>query len=267
MIEDLEGSPTLLTAKTLDLPKVTEFTVQEAAETSISLTWTAVSGASTYLLTWRSSSASDLSLELLTAAARSYRVTGLNSKETYLFSIRPVFGETEGPETTLIGHTVGPQRDSSVPVSPVTSAKEATMRSPSTAFSNARTTSLPLGTNATLKPTSETLLLTTVVSAPLTTLPGPICGKFKADIAFLVDESSSIGQSNFNKVKDFLFRIISYFPKIGPEGTQVAVAQYSEEPRAAFHFHQHKDRNSVLKAIKGLRYAGGNTKTGVYMYV
>lgn len=51
-------------------------------------------------------------------------------------------------------------------------------------------------------------------------LPSAVCGKFKADIGFLVDESSSIGQSNFNKVKDFLFRIISYFPKIGPEGTQ-----------------------------------------------
>jgi len=51
-------------------------------------------------------------------------------------------------------------------------------------------------------------------------LPSAVCGKSKADIGFLVDESSSIGQSNFNKVKDFLFRIVSYFPKIGPEGTQ-----------------------------------------------
>ncbi|KAM8820166.1 uncharacterized protein ACNFOS_001765 [Eudromia elegans] len=262
VIEGREGSPVFLTTKTLDLPKVGEFAVQEAAESSVLLTWTAVSGASAYLLTWRLSSGSDLSLELLTAASGSYRVTGLHSKETYLFSIRPVFGETEGQETTLIGHTEEPHRYSSVPVSPVTSAKEPTMRSPSTAFSSARTTSLPLSTNATLKPTPETLLSTTVVSTPLTTQPGPICGKLKADIAFLVDESSSIGQSNFNKVKDFLFRIISYFPKIGPEGIQVALAQYSEEPRAAFHFHQHKDRNSVLRAVKGLHYAGGNTKTG-----
>lgn len=51
-------------------------------------------------------------------------------------------------------------------------------------------------------------------------LPSAVCGKLKADVGFLVDESSSMGQSNFNKVKDFLFRIVSYFPKIGPEGTQ-----------------------------------------------
>ncbi|KAM6089735.1 uncharacterized protein LJ206_004050 [Theristicus caerulescens] len=262
MIGGREGSPTLLTAKTLDLPKVTEFTVQEAAETSVLLTWTTVPGASTYLLTWRLSSASDLSQELLSAASRSYRVTGLSAKEMYLFSIRPVFGGTEGPETTLLGQTVGPHRDLPAPVAPVTSAKLDTMTSPSISPSNVGTTPLPLATTTKLPPPPETPLSTTVVSALLTTPLGPICGKFKADIGFLVDESSSIGQSNFNKMKDFLFRIISYFPKIGPEGTQVAVAQYSEEPRAAFHFNQHQDRNRALKAVKGLRYAGGNTKTG-----
>ncbi|XP_076202088.1 uncharacterized protein LOC143163974 [Aptenodytes patagonicus] len=262
MIGGREGSPTLLTAKTLDFPKVTEFTMQEATETSVLLTWTAVPGVSMYLLTWRLSSASHLSQELLSAASRSYRVTGLSTKEMYLFSIRPVFGGTEGPETTLFGQTVGPDRDSPAPIAPVTSAKWDMTRSPSISPSNVGTTLLPLATTTKLPPTLETPLSTTVVSALLTTLPGPICGKFKADIGFLVDESSSIGQSNFNKVKDFLFRIISYFPKIGPEGTQVAVAQYSEEPRAAFHFNQHQDRNSALKAVKGLRYAGGNTKTG-----
>ncbi|NXX95257.1 CO7A1 protein, partial [Centropus bengalensis] len=220
MIGGRKGNSTLLTAKTLDLPKVTEFMVQEAAETSVLLTWMTVPGASKYLLTWGLSSgnsmlvssiftASDVSQAMLPGASRSYRVTGLISKEMYSFSIRPVFGDMQGPETTFLGQTV--------------------------------------------------------------------CGKFKADIGFLVDESSSIGQSNFNKLKDFIFRIISYFPKIGPEGTQarfsilfsediflpnVAVVQYSEEPRVAFYFNQHRDRKSVLKAIKELRYAGGNTKTG-----
>lgn len=41
---------------TVDLPKVTEFTLQEAAETSVLLTWAAVPGVSTYILTWRLSS-------------------------------------------------------------------------------------------------------------------------------------------------------------------------------------------------------------------
>lgn len=50
-------------------------------------------------------------------------------------------------------------------------------------------------------------------------LPG--CGKSKSDIVFLVDESSSIGANNFNKMKDFIFRVVTYFPVIGPQATQV----------------------------------------------
>lgn len=48
-----------------------------------------------------------------------------------------------------------------------------------------------------------------------------VCGKSKADIVFLVDESSSIGPNNFNKMKDFIFRVATYFPVVGPEATQV----------------------------------------------
>lgn len=50
-----------------------------------------------------------------------------------------------------------------------------------------------------------------------------VCGKAKADIVFLVDESSSIGANNFNKIKDFIFRVTTYFPTIGPQDTQVSV--------------------------------------------
>lgn len=48
-----------------------------------------------------------------------------------------------------------------------------------------------------------------------------VCGQGKADIVFLVDESSSIGPNNFVKIKDFIFRVATYFPAIGPEATQV----------------------------------------------
>uniref|UniRef100_A0A8C3NGP3 Uncharacterized protein n=1 Tax=Geospiza parvula TaxID=87175 RepID=A0A8C3NGP3_GEOPR len=203
-----EGNPTVLTAKTLDLPKVTEFTVQEAADSSVLLSWNSVPGASLYSLTWGLSSA----------------------------------GAPREP-----------------PTAPAAPAPWDTRKSPPGSPSSVGTSPLPVPTSTKLP---EPPVWTSTVSAPLTTLPGPICGKLKADVGFLVDESSSIGQSNFNKVKDFLFRIVSFFPKIGPEGTQVAVAQYSEEPRAAFHFSQHRDRNGALGAIRGLSYTGGNTKTG-----
>ncbi|CAM4481589.1 unnamed protein product [Lepidochelys olivacea] len=262
MIQKREGSPVLLSAKTLGYPKVTQFAVQESTESSILLSWTGVPGASAYLLTWRLASASDLSTELLGAASRSYRVADLKPRGMYSFSIRPLFGETEGPEVALTERIVGSRGNPSTPAPTVTSLPPATTRAWSGGSSNARATPLPSATTMTLRMTPATTVVTTKASPPLTTLSGPICGKFKADIAFLVDESSSIGQSNFNKVKEFLYRIVSYFPRIGPEGTQIAVAQYSEEPRTEFHFNQHKDRNGALRALKELQYTGGNTKTG-----
>lgn len=51
-----------------------------------------------------------------------------------------------------------------------------------------------------------------------------VCGKTKADIVFLVDESSSIGANNFIKMKEFIFRVVTYFPVIGPQGTQVSLS-------------------------------------------
>lgn len=39
-----------------------------------------------------------------------------------------------------------------------------------------------------------------------------------------MDESSSIGANNFIKMKDFIFRVATYFPVIGPQATQVRVS-------------------------------------------
>ncbi|XP_027761468.1 collagen alpha-1(VII) chain-like [Empidonax traillii] len=257
MVRGQEGPPVVLTARTLDFPKISEFTVQEATATTVLLSWGAVPGASTYKLTWQLTSAPAVSQEVLPAASSSFRVSGLSAGRTYQFSIKPIFGDVEGPETTLLGQTVAPPGES--PSAPTGLAMRRTLPTPP---SSVGVTPLPVGTTTKPPPSPEVPSATSAVSPPPTTPPGPVCGKLRADIAFLVDESSSIGQSNFNKVKDFLFRIVSYFPKIGPEGTQVAVAQFSEEPRAVFHFHQHRDRNGALRAIRGLSYSGGNTRTG-----
>ncbi|XP_074863787.1 uncharacterized protein LOC142020062 [Carettochelys insculpta] len=257
VIQEREESPMVLSAKTLGLPKVTQFAVQQSTDGSVLLSWTGVHEASAYVLTWRLASAANVSTELLGSASRSYRVTALKPGEAYLFSIRPLFGELEGPEAVLTERIVGSQGSPSTPVPTVTSLQSAALRPLSMGPSSSSASALPSATTTTLVTPA-----TPAATPPWSTLPEPMCGKFKADIAFLVDESSSIGQSNFNKVKDFLFRIVSYFPRIGPEGTQVAVAQYSEEPRAEFHFNQYKDRNGVLNALKELQYTGGDTKTG-----
>ncbi|KAM4676075.1 uncharacterized protein O3C94_008724 [Discoglossus pictus] len=233
IIGNREGSPVLITAKTLDLPKVEKFEVKETSGDSALLSWTGVTGASSYILSWRLASDPEPSVEQLSASYRSFRITGLIYGKTYSFTIKPLFGEMEGPEKTITQAIIGPNKN------PIT------------------TTTKPLTST-----TPESPIITTGSRAALTTLSEPVCSKSKSDIVFLVDESSSIGPSNFVKVKDFLYRIVSYFPKIGPQGTQIAIALFSEEPRTEFHLNEYKDRSSALKAIKAMHYYGGNTKTG-----
>lgn len=69
-----------------------------------------------------------------------------------------------------------------------------------------------------------------------------VCGKTKADIVFLVDESSSIGANNFMKMKDFIYRVTTYFPAIGPQYTQVSLKV--KKLSLLFHF------DAVLMPIK-----------------
>ncbi|XP_063998819.1 collagen alpha-1(VII) chain-like [Pogoniulus pusillus] len=260
-----QGPGVTASARTLPLGYVPNFKVVSFTSTSLSLTWSPMAAATRFKVTWspvRAGKGKQLAkTQYLGSRVLAYQIEPLLPNTLYQVSIQAVFSKTEGPEVTLTHHTAGPHRE--LPATPVTSAELGMMRSPSISPSSVQTTLLPPATTTALPPSPETSLLTTAASTlPSTTLPGPICGKLKADVGFLVDESSSIGQSNFNKVKDFLFWVVSYFPKIGPEGTQVAVAQYSEDPRAAFYFNQYRDRSSALRAIKGLSYAGGNTKTG-----
>ncbi|XP_009881324.1 PREDICTED: collagen alpha-1(XIV) chain-like [Charadrius vociferus] len=244
----VEGPGITTSARTSPLGYVSNFKVMSYTSTSLSLVWSATAAATKFKVTWSPVGADKekqvAKTQYLGSRVLAYRIDHLLPNTLYKVSVRAVFSKAEGPEVTLTHHTGG------LETSQVVAAETVSFTIPKLKES-----------------TTYTICMSAMIGgregSPTLLTAKTFCGKFKADIGFLVDESSSIGQSNFNKVKDFLFRIISYFPKIGPEGTQVAVAQYSEEPRAAFHFNQHRDRNGALKAIKGLTYAGGNTKTGI----
>ncbi|XP_053112230.1 collagen alpha-1(XII) chain-like [Hemicordylus capensis] len=257
----VEGPGITITARTSPLGYVSDFRIASFTNTSISLSWSAVPAATKYKIVWKPSGKEreTAKSQLLDSWVLDYRLENLLPGTQYTIGIRAVFGVSHGKEVTLTHGTMRSHENLSVPASTVTSAKPVTARFLLTSSSQL---TLPTATSLGPRHTSAHTARTTKIFTPSAITSAPICSKFKADIAFLVDESSSIGQSNFIKVKDFLFRIISYFPKIGPEGTQIAVAQYSEEPRTEFHFNRYKDRNGVLKALKRLRYAGGNTKTG-----
>lgn len=54
----------------------------------------------------------------------------------------------------------------------------------------------------------------------------------QADIAFLVDGSSSIGRNNFRAVCTFMDELVRPFEQaVGEKAVRFAVAQYSDDPR------------------------------------
>ncbi|KAM4580530.1 collagen alpha-1(XIV) chain isoform 2-T2 [Odontesthes bonariensis] len=89
-----------------------------------------------------------------------------------------------------------------------------------------------------------------------------VCKEAKADLVFLVDGSWSIGDDNFMKITRFLYSTMGSLDLIGPDGTQVAIAQFSDDARTEFQLSSHGNKEALLEAIQRIRYKGGNTKTG-----
>ncbi|KAM6984915.1 collagen alpha-1(XIV) chain [Aplochiton taeniatus] len=292
MLGSRTGSPALVTARTLDLAKVNGFAALDTTHSSTVLNWTSVAGASGYLLSWKHISELETKTDTLGPGFTTYKIDDLLYGRTYKFTIKPLYGEVEGP-ISMLYHQILTTELPLVPVqsasatvtsklTPVSTASKAT----SDTNSNAVYTTRNILTTAAKPPSRSTFSkgllnkasvtraktaadhittmskVTAASETETTVRTGPVCGSGKADIVFLVDESSSIGSNNFVKLTDFLFRVVTYFPVIGPLGTQIAVVHYSDEPRIEFRLSDYKDRNSVLRALKGLRYGGGNTKTG-----
>ncbi|XP_041820381.1 collagen alpha-1(VII) chain [Chelmon rostratus] len=281
MVGNRLGSPVLVTARTLDLPKVNGFAALNTTDSSTVLNWTRVAGVSGYRLSWRHISVLETKTEILGPGFTSYKINDLLYGRTYIFTIRPLYGEVEGPISTVYQRILGQEPSvvtvQSMPGTVAPHITTASITNTTTTHTAVRTTRRPIvvpqtKSITTKKPPGQpsvtearagvTTVRLTTFSAATTAPPRPVCGKSKADIVFLVDESSSIGVNNFIKMKDFMFRVATYFPVIGSQATQIAVVHYSDEPRIEFRLNDFKDRNSVLRALRALRYVGGNTRTG-----
>ncbi|XP_067844647.1 collagen alpha-1(XII) chain [Heptranchias perlo] len=93
--------------------------------------------------------------------------------------------------------------------------------------------------------------------------PGLQCSTTAAaDIVLLVDGSWSIGRLNFRQIRSFIAKLVQVFD-ISPKRVQFGLAQYSGDPRTEWTLNQYKDKPSLLDAVAGLPYKGGNTLTGL----
>ncbi|XP_064621773.1 cartilage matrix protein-like isoform X2 [Lineus longissimus] len=86
------------------------------------------------------------------------------------------------------------------------------------------------------------------------------CYSKKADIVFIMDESSSIYPQPFNDQKLFISKLIDHFD-IGPEGTRVGLLSFASTPRPVFDPKTFKDKESMEKTVMAIRQKGGNTYT------
>ncbi|KAI3361009.1 hypothetical protein L3Q82_012904, partial [Scortum barcoo] len=82
-----------------------------------------------------------------------------------------------------------------------------------------------------------------------------------ADIVFIVDESGSIGTSNFQLVRTFLHSIVSGL-EVSPNRVRVGIVMYNDRPTARVYLNTFNDKNELLNFIKILSYHGGGTNTG-----
>ncbi|XP_048059794.1 collagen alpha-6(VI) chain-like isoform X2 [Megalobrama amblycephala] len=82
-----------------------------------------------------------------------------------------------------------------------------------------------------------------------------------ADIAFIVDQSSSIRSKNFQLVHDFLENTIGGLD-VGKGKIKVAVILYSDFPRADVYLDTFNNKADILRYISSMAYGRGKTNTG-----
>nr|XP_020827928.1 collagen alpha-3(VI) chain isoform X2 [Phascolarctos cinereus] len=90
--------------------------------------------------------------------------------------------------------------------------------------------------------------------APLRTLSGTT-QENKRDILFLFDGSANlVGQ--FPAVRDFLYKIIDELD-VKPDGTRIAVAQYSDNVKIESRFSEHQNKGEILNVVKRMKIKTG----------
>lgn len=81
------------------------------------------------------------------------------------------------------------------------------------------------------------------------------------NIAFLIDGSSSVGESNFRLMLEFVSNIAKTF-EISDIGAKIAAVQFTYDQRREFSFTDYSTKENVLAVIRNIRYMSGGTATG-----
>ncbi|KAH3749755.1 hypothetical protein DPMN_184266, partial [Dreissena polymorpha] len=100
----------------------------------------------------------------------------------------------------------------------------------------------------------------TVIVQPAPTTPQPACGLAATDLVFVVDASTSVTETNFQKQLLFMKSIVEY-ADIDSGSVRVGALIYSTEVEVQFYLNQYTTKQAVLEAVSKIPYIYGSTNT------
>ena len=82
---------------------------------------------------------------------------------------------------------------------------------------------------------------------------------------FVLDSSGSIGNTNFQKIRNFVNMVISDLD-ITPRRTQVGVIVFSTDVSVSFNLNSYSNRQELTSAVNRIPYLGSGTNTADALY-
>ena len=83
------------------------------------------------------------------------------------------------------------------------------------------------------------------------------------DLGFILDNSGSVGRSNFERMKRFVKDLTDFY-NIGREETRVSVMSYSNSANIHISFSRYfSDKSQFDNAVDRIQYTGGGTATSI----
>ncbi|XP_067908450.1 collagen alpha-1(VII) chain-like [Heterodontus francisci] len=288
LIRNREGQPVTITATTpaVERPVGTVGGLRIIGSTTkrIQIAWNGVPGNSGYRIYWRLAEGGPETNRLVKADINTFDILNLQPGMSYIIRISSLFGDREGTPVTITAATAQAEKVQGFRVTEVdmgtmtlgwyrvlgatsyilswrlaTAQKEQQSVTVPETTGSYQVTDLRIGQEYifTIRP-----LFGTEFGPETSITERPVCNRARADIVFLVDGSWSIGENNFQKVKQFLYNVVSHLPHIGPDATQISIVQYSDDSKVEIPLGKRGTLQELLQAINKLPYLGGGTEIG-----